>query len=32
MEMNIPFYVGEAKPIGNVGKMENSVSELEAGL
>ena len=24
MEMNIPFYVGEAKPIGNVGKMENS--------
>ncbi len=30
MEMNIPFYVGEAKPIGNVGKMENSGVELEA--
>jgi tonB-linked outer membrane protein, susC/ragA family len=30
MEMNIPFYVGEAKPIGNVGKMENSGIELEA--
>lgn len=30
MEMNIPFYVGEAKPIGNVGKMENSSIELEA--
>lgn len=29
MEMNIPFYVGEAKPIGNVGKMENSGIELE---
>lgn len=31
MEMNIPSYVGEAKPIGNVGKMENSGIELEAG-
>ena len=30
MEMNITFYVGEAKPIGNVGKMENSGIELEA--
>ena len=30
MVMNIPFYVGEAKPIGNVGKMENSGIELEA--
>lgn len=30
MEMNIPFYVGEAKPIGNVGKMENGGIELEA--
>lgn len=30
MEMNIPFYVDEAKPIGNVGKMENSGIELEA--
>ena len=30
MEMNIPFYVGEAKPFGNVGKMENSGIELEA--
>lgn len=30
MEINIPFYVGEAKPIGNVGKMENSGIELEA--
>ena len=30
MEMNIPVYVGEAKPIGNVGKMENSGIELEA--
>ena len=30
MEMNIPFFVGEAKPIGNVGKMENSGIELEA--
>ena len=30
MEMNIPFYVGEAKPIGNVGKMENSGIELAA--
>lgn len=30
MEMNIPSYVGESKPIGNVGKMENSGLELEA--
>lgn len=29
MEMNIPSYVGEAKPTGNVGKMENSGIELE---
>ena len=26
MEMNIPFYVGEAKPIGNVGKWKTAVS------
>nr|WP_087880224.1 TonB-dependent receptor [Dysgonomonas macrotermitis] len=31
MEMNIPSYVGESKPIGNVGKMENSGVEFEAG-
>jgi TonB-linked SusC/RagA family outer membrane protein len=30
MEMNIPSYVGEAKPIGNVGKMDNSGVEMEA--
>lgn len=30
MTMNIPSYVGEAKPLGNVGKMENSGVELEA--
>ena len=30
MTMNIPSYVGESKPIGNVGKMENSGVELEA--
>lgn len=30
MEMNIPSYVGEAPPIGNVGKMENRGVELEA--
>jgi TonB-linked SusC/RagA family outer membrane protein len=30
MEMNIPSYVGESKPIGNVGNMENSGVELEA--
>ncbi|MDD4516251.1 TonB-dependent receptor [Massilibacteroides sp.] len=30
MEMNIPSYVGESKPIGNVGKMENSGLEFEA--
>ena len=30
MEMNIPSYVGESKPLGNVGKMENSGVELEA--
>ena len=29
MTMNIPSYVGESKPIGNVGKMENSGLELE---
>ncbi len=29
MEMNIPSYVGEVKPMGNVGKMENSGVELE---
>lgn len=31
MEMNIPKYVGEARPIGNVGIMDNSGVELEAG-
>lgn len=31
MTMNIPSYVGEAKPIGNVGDMENSGVEFEAG-
>lgn len=30
MEMNVPSYVGETKPIGNVGKMENSGVEMEA--
>lgn len=30
MEMNIPSYVGESKPLGNVGKMENSGIEFEA--
>jgi TonB-linked SusC/RagA family outer membrane protein len=30
MEMNIPSYVGESKPIGNVGKMDNSGVEMEA--
>lgn len=30
MEMNIPAYVGEAKPLGNVGKMKNSGLEFEA--
>lgn len=30
MTMNIPSYVGESKPIGNVGKMENSGIEMEA--
>lgn len=29
MTMNIPSYVGETKPIGNVGKMENSGIEME---
>ena len=29
MTMNIPSYVGEVKPIGNVGKMENSGIEME---
>ncbi|WP_028897241.1 TonB-dependent receptor [Prevotella sp. HUN102] len=31
MTMNIPSYVGEAKPIGNVGDMENSGFEVELG-
>lgn len=31
MTMNIPSYVGEAKPTGNVGEMENSGVEFEAG-
>ena len=31
MTMSIPSYVGETKPIGNVGKMENSGVEFEAG-
>ena len=31
MTMNIPSYVGENKPIGNVGKMENQGVEFEAG-
>lgn len=31
MTMNIPSYVGEAKPIGNVGDMENQGVEFEAG-
>ena len=31
MTMNIPSYVGESKPTGNVGTMENSGIELEAG-
>lgn len=30
MTMNIPSYVGESKPIGNVGIMENSGVEFEA--
>lgn len=30
MTMNIPSYVGESKPIGNVGKMRNSGLEMEA--
>ena len=29
MEMNIPSYVGESKPTGNVGKMENSGVEFD---
>lgn len=29
MSMNIPNYVGEEKPIGNVGKMDNSGIEFE---
>ncbi len=29
MTMNIPSYVGESKPMGNVGKMENSGIEFE---
>ena len=31
MEMVIPSYVGESKPIGNVGVMSNSGVEMEAG-
>lgn len=31
MTMNIPSYVGESKPMGNVGKMENSGIEFELG-
>ena len=31
MEMNIPSYVGENKPIGNVGIMSNSGVEFELG-
>ena len=31
MEMNIPSYVGESKPIGNVGIMSNSGVEFELG-
>lgn len=31
MTMAIPSYVGETKPIGNVGKMENSGVEFELG-
>ncbi len=30
MTMNIPSYVGESKPLGNVGKMKNSGFEFEA--
>jgi len=30
-EMNIPSYVGESKPIGNVGDMENRGFEIEVG-
>ena len=32
MTMNIPSYVGESKPMGNVGIMRNYGVELEAGL
>ncbi len=31
MEMPIPNYVGEGKPIGNVGKMDNSGVEFDLG-
>ena len=31
MEMPIPSYVGESKPLGNVGDMENSGFEFEIG-
>ena len=31
MEMPIPSYVGESKPLGNVGDMENSGFEFELG-
>ena len=32
MEMNIPLYVGETRPIGNVGIMRNYGVEMEAGF
>lgn len=32
MTMNIPSYVGESKPIGNVGIMQNSGVEFEAAV
>lgn len=31
IEMPIPSYVGESKPLGNVGKMDNSGVEMELG-
>jgi len=31
LEMPIPSYVGESKPLGNVGDMQNSGIELELG-
>ena len=30
-DMNIPTYVGESKPVGNVGDMKNSGVEIELG-